>query len=1003
MPFPTQQPEASSCDTSSHIMQEISQNIPAVIHRTRVSGKCETIFMTNNIEHLTGFNASSYLNGEVSICQSVHPDDRERVRQVVHDAIAQRTKFSVEYRMIHRNGHQSWVLDKGLGVISEGITDFMDGIILDITDMKNAEVELKNARETMRVTLESIENGVVTVDTAGFVTYINGIALNYIGAKLSDVIGQPFSNVIRIAETEIFAIQNNGETYYPRFISLNPINGSPIVVSFITKPIYSDDGHTLGHLFSFREATGHADEMIGNSEIMIQNIIDSFKAAIYIVSADMHLITANKLLIDAMRVSRNTISGKHIREIFPPDYVAKVEEAMSVVLRQGQPHFAMMDINIGGMTFQTYNAFMPVFNENGQVTQVSVTSMELNDSKRIEKELHETRERLNFAMTAGNIGMWDYYVQGNRVITNQVLCQMLMYEPQLSEGEFTWLVNQIHPLDIGRLYSAYYKHKRGFTDKMECEIRLKAGNEQYIWTQLIGRIVERDANNEPTRIIGVQLDVSRRKELMQELSQSKEIAEQANQTKSYFLANLSHEIRTPMNAIIGFSQMLANKITDPAQLEYIHSIRNGGETLLSLINDILDLSKIEANRVEIKPEPIDLRYILEEVRQMFQYRYMQKAIGFHIVIDGALPDFLSLDELRLKQIMLNLVSNAIKFTEKGDVVVRVKFDSVSDDSGELTINVIDSGIGIEAKNLIKIFEPFVQHEGHDAKKYGGTGLGLSITKKLTELMNGTIDVESTPGKGTTFTVVLHHVNEENPNQTNLFEKRNEEIPETSLVLGIGLSFAEAKVIQKMLPTNKHTLLNVNTLHEAFAIISTHKVNVVFADALYFNPTGSEMCDWKKNEDTATLPLVIVVSKYGVFDPVQLRDQGVSFILKKPLLPSVVSEIIDQYLNIPGLSGDATLSVGDLQPDEAIRLLSLFDNDKLSLINQLIEIQPHNQVKELAGFLKSLDQTEGARKFNEMGIQMENAQNLFDVANIQRSIHHLYEYLECLRNIAGNES
>ena len=220
---------------------------------------------------------------------------------------------------------------------------------------------------------------------------------------------------------------------------------------------------------------------------------------------------------------------------------------------------------------------------------------------------------------------------------------------------------------------------------------------------------------------------------------------------------MSHEIRTPMNVILGFTEMLSALTTDVQQQNYLQAIQASGQNLLTIINDILDLSKIEAGKMEFHYEPVNFTRMCVEIQQMFSVNLSQKQLDFHVELDPELPDALLLDEVRLRQILFNVVGNAVKFTEGGEITFSLSVASSHNAAYTITLVVEDTGIGISPEFQATIFQAFAQQEHQLTRKYGGTGLGLTITKRLVEMMNGTIQVISTPGKGSRFTITFHNV------------------------------------------------------------------------------------------------------------------------------------------------------------------------------------------------------------------------------------------------------
>ncbi len=277
------------------------------------------------------------------------------------------------------------------------------------------------------------------------------------------------------------------------------------------------------------------------------------------------------------------------------------------------------------------------------------------------------------------------------------------------------------------------------------------GNETWLLTS---KTPFRDTSGNIIGLVGVGRNITERVQASIELEEAKQAAEDANQAKSEFLANMSHEIRTPMNAILGFSETLHEQIPDARHKKMLESVLSSGKLLLTLLNDILDLSKIEAGKMDILPRPTDMHSLIEEMKMLYESKAREKGLEIVVEKPEGFPARLMLDEIRIKQVLFNLVGNAVKFTHEGEVRIRLDYEANDDDMGRLGITVSDTGIGIPAEQHDNIFKPFYQQSGQASRSYGGTGLGLPISRRLIEKMQGTIGVRSNEGEGSTFVISI---------------------------------------------------------------------------------------------------------------------------------------------------------------------------------------------------------------------------------------------------------
>jgi PAS domain S-box-containing protein len=368
--------------------------------------------------------------------------------------------------------------------------------------------------------------------------------------------------------------------------------------------------------------------------------------------------------------------------------------------------------------------------------------------------LKESMEQLELAMDVADMGMWDMYPENKTVFMSDRLLDLHGLPKSNKAIHVDTLADLMHPDDTHLAEEAITAHIISNSPSFTFNCRMRVDSDEYKWFSVAGRVVEATDENIVKRIIGVTMDITEEVLMNQALMQSKEEAIAASNAKGVFLARMSHEFRTPLNAIIGFTDLLKANINNPLQLEYLSSIRKSSLSLLSLITDILDYSKIDSGKLEVRRKPLNLLNLIKETRQMFEPSIVEKKLYLRLSVTDNIPEYLYLDELRLRQILINLIGNAIKFTDKGGVQVSLETGNHEENAVDVIFKIADTGIGIKPESQQTIFEDFTQQEDQDNRKYEGTGLGLGIVKRLVHLMGGKIDLESTPGQGSLFTVTI---------------------------------------------------------------------------------------------------------------------------------------------------------------------------------------------------------------------------------------------------------
>ena len=516
---------------------------------------------------------------------------------------------------------------------------------------------------------------------------------------------------------------------------------------------------------------------------------------------------------------------------------------------------------------------------------------------------------------------------GRRIFTrvSRAHAKMLGYDPQELEGQETRIAfsSDQEYTAVGAAYRAVFNTGRTF--RGEQIYRHKSGRDVVV--KLVGSAIDQGDLSKGT--IWLMEDITERKQMESELLAAKEAAEAANRAKSEFLANMSHEIRTPMNAVIGLTHLALRSHPDPKQRDYLVKIRSSATSLLGVINDILDFSKIEAGKLELERVDFSLNSILETIADVAAIPSAEKGIELLFSVDSTVPSVLVGDPLRLSQVLLNLVNNAVKFTDRGEVVVTVRESERRGTSVVLSFSVRDTGIGMTRDQCGKLFQAFGQVDRSATRRFGGTGLGLAISKQLTEMMGGGISVESEPGVGSTFrfwVVVGTHDRESvaAPPEVALERLR---------ILVVDDNETSREILETTLGAWSATVQSAASGEEA--------VEAVREAAAAGTPFDLVLMDWKmpgldgleatrlikEDKDISTTPTIIMVTAFGREEiGSRAAELGVDAILVKPVNSSILRQTVNSVFVSKGSEGTGEPGLSDAAPFAGAHVLIAEDND-----------------------------------------------------------------------------
>lgn len=559
---------------------------------------------------------------------------------------------------------------------------------------------------------------------------------------------------------------------------------------------------------------------------------------------------------------------------------------------------------------------------------------------RITRTLEERDKRYEFALEASKDGIWDWDLTTNAVHFSENYAEMLGYKTSELEHNFkTFKDLLIHPEDFNYMMDVITSALNNKNNVIQSEFRMLHKNGNTVWVYSRSKYVDFDEHGNPTRCVGINADITQFKNAQTELQQAKLEAITANQTKNEFLTRMSHEIRTPMNAIIGMGHLLEDTSLDKKQNDYLQNINDSAASLLHIIDEILDFSKLESGRYLLENSHFDLDHVYEQLSKNISHRADNKNIELIFDISHDVPRFIKGDARRLLQVIHNLLDNAVKFTDSGEITLRTRV-LTRQHNVVLEFSVVDSGIGIAKDKMQHLFDPFTQADGSTSRRFGGTGLGLTICRYLIDQMGGKLNVVSEENKGSTFSFTAQF------ERSQLGEQPVRHEPQRYHNLKTLIVDDHPSALTVLENTAQALKLNVDTAtsaKEAIGILEKtstrdkHHYELVLMDFKMPGINGVEACNYIHDSSSIPhKPKLILISNYSRDDICEDYSlNNINGFINKPVTPSRIfdavalafgEEIFDHY----------SPEISDIEQDQILngaKVLLAEDN----LVNQKVAI------------------------------------------------------------------
>lgn len=629
------------------------------------------------------------------------------------------------------------------------------------------------------------------------------------------------------------------------------------------------------------------------------------------------------------------------------------------------------------------------------------------------KSQSESEAKLKALINNTNDFIWSVDKKYNLLVSNQEFDKFFgkLFQSDLTPGK--------NMLDM--LPKKMYSEWKGYYD------RALLGESYVIELEMKPMVLEIAFNPIVTKkgnitgVAGYSREITARKQMEETLTRAKEMAEKTNKMKSEFLANVSHEIKTPMNAIIGFSESLYEKIHHKKHRQLVANILSSAKTLLTLLTDILDLSKVEAGKLDFEYNAVNLRFVFQEIKDIFSQEIAKKGINLEIDIAPSLPTGLLMDEVRIRQVLLNLVGNAVKFTNSGSIQMNATVNYINKEisfevkpthnlkfsSVELVLSVTDTGVGIPEDQIEGIFEPFNQQHGRKSLAYGGAGLGLAISKRLVDSMGGEIRVESQVGVGSKFDVLFKEIDivpefEIKDNKVGIehfqFKKTKILIAEHSLMT--------RQLIKEILKHTSFQIIEVDNTIEAIEIAQKEKPGIIFVDNNLPTLGAYQFARIiKDNPQLKTIFIIVMTTPKENIQPKEKRlfDKIIQRPIHRQELISVLTELVPvNKKENKNLSKDINFRREkkkiQVSQENAKNLLPILEGELHKIWTELSKVMIINKVENFAKQLKSLGEKYKYSSLREYGKILDEYASGFEIDEISNLLKNYPDFIQELKQI-----